>query len=483
MSSAVDEHPAVNITTTLIDALSQSQTLVRQLEESSKTVDQLRRENEQLRRELEKWQSAHLVQHDSNGTSDQLDQSFRKEAAKQAEIDELRKQLYALQKKERKWRTQNPQLPSPIASSDEPESIPASSPLRSTLFIALQKAPQRASSPLVSIATQHGPSPPRKRARAASFGEEPFEELANSREPERKTRLKEKERASRGAEAIPIVAEDGENYNAESGGKPKEHNPSEKRDIAAFKRLDALMTTPSLRSSMLARPEQSSSRSVSPVAKPGITASLRKSCSDLARNAAMPPERPKSRFLPPRRRPARGPEDDEPLRSRPLSRLNLSHFRLNPNINNGYDYAYDETVRNKAERKCLPGCIRPECCGGQMEALAATLGPDAKLSDDDLLIYLLGPGSEDKIRTLTSLARENLLHEARAKRVADAYGKMHRNLHQRAQSPSGFWNVDMPGSQEERKLREVAKRTERAEIQKRYREAGKEGGKWLFADE
>ena len=118
-----------------------------------------------------------------------------------------------------------------------------------------------------------------------------------------------------------------------------------------------------------------------------------------------------------------------------------------------------------------------------MEALAATLGPDAKVSDDDLLIYLLGPGSEDKIRTLTTVARENLLHEARAKRVADAYGKMHRNLHQRAQSPNGFWNVDMPASQEERTNREEARRRERQEVEKRYREASKEGGKWLFADE
>ena len=118
-----------------------------------------------------------------------------------------------------------------------------------------------------------------------------------------------------------------------------------------------------------------------------------------------------------------------------------------------------------------------------MEALAATLGPDVMLSDDDLLMYLLGPGSEDKIRTLTRVARENLLHEAQAKRVADTYGKMHRNLHQRAQSPTGFWNADMPGTQEEEKNREEAKQRERKEVEKRCREAFKQGGKWVFADE
>ena len=483
MSSAIDDRPATNITATLINALTQSQTLVRELEESSRTVDQLRRENEQLRHELEALRQDRPVKAAQEDVSEQFDQFFRKDAEKQAEIDDLRKQLYALQRKERKWRTQNPQIPSPVVSSDGPESIPSSSPLRSPLFAALHKAPQRASSPLATTTIQQSPSPPRKRLRAASSGEEPLQALPNNKQPERKIRLREKDRANRGAEAIPIVTEDGEDHNRESGGKPKEHKPSEKRDVGASRRLDALLSTPSRANSLLSKPDQRSSKSASPVSKPDGAPSLRKSSSDVARDAALPSERPRSRFLPPKRRPARGPEDDEPLRSRPVTRLNLSHFKLNLNVNNGYEYAYDETVRNKAERKCLPGCTRPECCGGQMEALAATLGPDTKVSDDDLLIYLLGPGSEDKIRVLTTVARENLLHEARARRVADAYGKMHRNLHQRAHSPSGFWNVDMPGSQEERKNREEAKWRERQEVERRYREASKEGGKWVFADE
>ena len=483
MSNAVEDHPSANITATLINALTQSQTLVRQLEESARTVDRLRRENEQLRQELESLRQAQSVKEAQEDVSEQFDQFFRKDAEKQAEIDDLRKQLYALQKKEQKWRTQNPQIPSPLVSSDEPESIPSSSPLRSPLFAALHKGPQRASSPLAITTIQQSSSPPHKRLRASSTCDEPLQALPNSKEPERKIRRREKDRANRGAEAIPIVTEDGEDHNQDGNGKPKEHKPSEKRDVGASRRLDALLSTPSSANSLLSKPDQRSSKSASPVARPDIAPSLRKSSSDLARDAAPPPERPRSRFLPPKRRPARGPEDDEPLRSRPISRLNLSHFRLNPHVNNGYHHAYDEIVRNKAERKCLPGCTRPECCGGQMEALAATLGPDAKVSDDDLLIYLLGPGSEDKIRTLTTVARENLLHEARAKRVADAYGKMHRNLHQRAQSPNGFWNVDMPASQEERTNREEARRRERQEVEKRYREASKEGGKWLFADE
>ena len=483
MNGTANDDTAIDITSTLINALTQSQTLVRQLEESSRTIEQLRRENERLRHDLEAVQTAEPVSEGSEQISEQFDQFFKKDAEKQAAIDDLKKQLHVLQKKERKWRTQNPQIPSPLVSSDEPDSIPSSSPLRSPLFAAFHGPPRnRASSPSATAVVQQPSSPPRKRPRPASSDGQPLQELSNNQKAERKA-TKGKDRASRGAEAIPIVTEDGEDHNRVDGAKLKEHKPSEKRDTTAFRRLDALLTTPSHGNSALSRPEHRSSKSASPAARPNFAPSLRKSSSDLARDAVMPQERPKSRFLPPRPRPAPGPEDDEPLRSRPVGRLNLSHFRLNPNVNNGYGFAYDETVRNRAERKCLPGCTRPECCGGQMEALAATLGPDAQVSDDDLLIYLLGSGSEDKIRALTSVARENLLHEARAKRVADAYGKMHRNLHQRSKSPSGFWNVDMPGSQEDRKHREEAKQRERHEVEKRYQEACKERGKWLFADE
>jgi hypothetical protein len=204
--------------------------------------------------------------------------------------------------------------------------------------------------------------------------------------------------------------------------------------------------------------------------------------------------------LPRKRRPQDGPEDEEPFRSRPLHRLDLSHFKVNPKANAGSDYAYTDVIRNRDQRKCLPGCIRPECCGSKFRALARTLPKPAAngarllesdpsddasspQSENDLLLAFLGPGSEEKIRTLTSVARENLLLEAKTKMTADRYGKMHRYAHERPSSPPGFWRTEMPGTQEEVVDRLDAKKKEREEVEKRYREALKEGGRWMFADE
>ena len=202
-------------------------------------------------------------------------------------------------------------------------------------------------------------------------------------------------------------------------------------------------------------------------------------------------------FLPPKASATSGPEDHEPFRCRPLHRLSLEHFKINPAANAGEHYAYTEVVRNQQQRKCLPGCTR-ECCRNQFQAIALTLpslSADGKLnpnareandqSDDRILLAFLGTGSEEKIRTLTPIARENLLLEAKTKLAADRYGKMHRQAYERQQSPPGFWRTEMPGSQEEELDRTGAKRREREEVESRFREANREDGKgrWIFADE
>ena len=205
-------------------------------------------------------------------------------------------------------------------------------------------------------------------------------------------------------------------------------------------------------------------------------------------------------FTAPKRRLPDGPEGREPFRSRPLHRLNLSHFKVNPHANGGIGYAYKDVIRNQEQRKHLSGCTRSECCGSEFRAIAGTIpelsatgkqpfesdpsdGANSKQSEDDLLRNFLGSGSEEKIRTLTSVARENLLLEAKTKLAADKYGKMHRHVHERPKSPPGFWRTEMPGTQEEALDRLDAKQREREEVESRYREACKEGGRWMFADE
>ncbi|KAJ5272859.1 DNA repair protein Sae2/CtIP [Penicillium angulare] len=179
--------------------------------------------------------------------------------------------------------------------------------------------------------------------------------------------------------------------------------------------------------------------------------------------------------------------EDEPYRSRPLHRLTLNHFKINPHNNQGLDYAYTAVVRKKDDRKCLSGCTRPECCGGKFRAMARLGGLPAKSPGEqkeedqrvleeyvgDDLILLNGLSSEE---------RENLLIEARTRAMANQYGK-HRHNHQRARSPPGFWRTDMPSTQEIESDRETAQRLERDKVEERYREAMRPGGLWTWADE
>lgn len=185
-----------------------------------------------------------------------------------------------------------------------------------------------------------------------------------------------------------------------------------------------------------------------------------------------------------------GPEvlpEEEPYRSRPLHRLNLDHFKINPARNQGLDYAYDTVVRKKDDRKCMSGCTRPGCCGDRFRAMArmavqgTTTSAEQKEEDQRILEEYVG---EDRhlLDGLNDKDRENLLVEARARALANQYGR-HRHTHQRARSPPGFWRTEMPSTQEIEEDRENARRMERDKVEERYREAMRPGGLWTWADE
>lgn len=178
---------------------------------------------------------------------------------------------------------------------------------------------------------------------------------------------------------------------------------------------------------------------------------------------------------------------EEPYRSLPLHRLNLDHFKINPARNKGLDYAYDAVVRKKDDRKCISGCTRPGCCGDRFRAMARLGGlptrssTEQKQEDQRILEEYVG----DDQRLLDGLSaqdRENLLVEARARALANQYGK-HRHDHERAWTPPGFWRTDMPDTQELESDREAAQRLEREKVEERYREAMRPEGLWTWADE
>lgn len=179
--------------------------------------------------------------------------------------------------------------------------------------------------------------------------------------------------------------------------------------------------------------------------------------------------------------------DDEPFRARPLRRLGLEHFKINPARNQGLDYAYQAVVRKKDDRKCISGCTRPGCCGDRFRAMARLGGlpgkSGAEQEEEDQAILEEFAGEDTRLlRNMSGKERENLLVEARARALANQYGR-HRHTHQRAQSPPGFWRTDMPDTQEEEDDLEAAKRLEREKVEERYREAMRPGGLWTWADE
>ncbi len=184
----------------------------------------------------------------------------------------------------------------------------------------------------------------------------------------------------------------------------------------------------------------------------------------------------------------------EPLRFKKTDQLTLEHFKVNPNYNQGLNYAFTETVRNKDMRKCLPGCTRSDCCGGAFRKsieigglptpLKSGLNWDSSqnLNEEDQLLLDYVGDDVDRLRNATGKERRELLLQARTKQFADRHGK-HRNAYERRKTPPGFWRTDMPSTQELERDREEARRMDRERVEERYREAMRPGGKWIFRDE
>ncbi|GAM83665.1 hypothetical protein ANO11243_016530 [Dothideomycetidae sp. 11243] len=169
--------------------------------------------------------------------------------------------------------------------------------------------------------------------------------------------------------------------------------------------------------------------------------------------------------------------DEEPLRSRPISRLNLDDFRINP-IHAGTTFAYNTSVRDRATRSCLPGCTRP-CC----TALQQFIIDDD--DDDDAAAATLHSWLGDADAShLSADQKEVLVAAARAQRFARAHGR-HRQVFDRPSTPPGFWRTDMPSTQEVEEQRAAARAEQRAEVVRRWVEAvrGDGRGRYRFRDE
>ncbi|EMD87599.1 hypothetical protein COCC4DRAFT_192924 [Bipolaris maydis ATCC 48331] len=176
-------------------------------------------------------------------------------------------------------------------------------------------------------------------------------------------------------------------------------------------------------------------------------------------------------------------KEQVPLREKPVTELGIQDFKPNPAYNQGYSYAFSETVRKRGDRMCLPGCTNPQCCGSTFRTFAAAQAPLSASQEEALLEDYLGEAySKLQLTQMSSEERQELVLQARTRKMAKESGK-HREAYQRRRTPPGFWRVDFPTTQEREEDRARAKEQERLETHERWIEANRRGGKWIFRDE
>ncbi|KAI4948347.1 hypothetical protein J4E91_005769 [Alternaria rosae] len=176
-------------------------------------------------------------------------------------------------------------------------------------------------------------------------------------------------------------------------------------------------------------------------------------------------------------------KDQGRLRDKPVGELSINDFKPNPEYNQGYSYAFSETVRKRGDRMCLPGCTNPQCCGSTFRTFAEAQGPLSPSEEEALLEDYLGDAySNMQLTQMSSEERQELVLQARTKKMAKESGK-HREAYERRRTPPGFWRVDFPTTQEQQEDRERAKEQEKAIVQERWLDAHRRGGKWIFRDE
>ncbi|KAF1844528.1 SAE2-domain-containing protein [Cucurbitaria berberidis CBS 394.84] len=177
------------------------------------------------------------------------------------------------------------------------------------------------------------------------------------------------------------------------------------------------------------------------------------------------------------------PTKQNRLRDMPITKLNVQDFKPNPAYNQGYSYAFSETVRKRGDRMCLPGCTNPQCCGSTFRILAEAHAPLPASQEEALLEDYLGDAYNNmQLTQMSSEERKELVLQARTKKMAKETGK-HREAYERRRTPPGFWRVDFPTTQEQQEDRERSKLQEQKLVQERWLEAHRKGGKWIFKDE
>ncbi|KAJ8124871.1 hypothetical protein O1611_g8769 [Lasiodiplodia mahajangana] len=214
------------------------------------------------------------------------------------------------------------------------------------------------------------------------------------------------------------------------------------------------------------------------------TSATPKASPNMANNqpASQPPNQNRDKPNGRSRSAEKGKTGAPPLRQTPRARLRLEDFKINPHVNEGYDYAFTDVVRNKDDRACLQGCVKENCCGHKFRALARACRPSTRPHEfQSLLESYLGDDCH-RLSTMSEAEKETLWIEAKTRELANTNGR-HRHRYHRMTTPPGFWRPDFPSTQEGEEYNEEAVELEHKIIEERYREAMRPGGLWIFRDE
>lgn len=174
------------------------------------------------------------------------------------------------------------------------------------------------------------------------------------------------------------------------------------------------------------------------------------------------------------------------LRSRPIEELNIYDFKINPDYNQGYGFAFSEVIRGHARNR-LQGCLK-SCCEPKYRALAeASLKKEnfstatQKETDQLILMEFLGDNAY-KLENMDIAERKELLIQAKTRDLANKHG-LHRHAYEAPETPVGIWRANFPSTQELVDEKKAVLERKRKTVEKRYAEAMRPGGAYKFRDE
>lgn len=489
-----------SLTETLVLALAQCQEQLKVIQQHSSRIDHLQEENERLAREIQDskdWAASKNAREEA----DQTQELFQKFAEAQAEIHSLRSKLRFYKAKSH-------------------ERLPSASPSPTSSYV--DQAPPSPPRPSRKRKVSEDSHPSLQAEAVQKQGHDAFQSSAVSRLPPRKCAKTNRSEpvqfcegvtfdstrpsprhtnnacrnnsTERRVAAIHLIAEDGENNASVQEGE-NVSEPATDRENPIYSRLNGLLSSSTRNKDHLTRSTPRGKKPSEQALKPPLRSFPGISYIQRGSQGANAPQEGRPVDVGPRKiagdsdltashRPWQAAKHSmysmtskDPLRTQPVTELSLSSFKPNPRWLSSHHVSYDDFLNDRQHAR--------------MRILAETLPHlpgetyDHRFTDHELLMDLLGAGSEPRIASLTAVARQNLVLEARTKLIANDFrlSKQVATTNSEGDDPPGFWSTEMPSTQEAEENKLASRRKEREEVKRRYDDAMNGEGRWIFADE